>query len=284
MNDDPHQKPASWTNNKAQHQDFLHAHGTVLGIVMPVLTLVATLCFWEAYVSITGTPAYTLPAPSDIVRATIAGWPVLFASLLVTLRIALLGLASAVIGGALIAILFTRSRWIEMCFSPYAVILQVTPLIAIAPLLNIYFGFEATIYLSAFIVGFFPVLSNTLTGLRSTDRGLIDLFELYGASKFDLLFRLQLPNALPYFLSGLRIAGGLSLIGAIAAELVSGAAGEGTGLAFRITESGYRGNIPRMFAAVALICACGILIYAATSLISTLCLRRWHESALKRDT
>ena len=262
---------------------FFQRRERELGVALPVMTLMLTLAFWEFYIYASGTPAYTLPAPSDIVKATIAGWPVLFASLLITLRIALSGLLSAVIGGVVIAILFTRSRWVEMCFSPYAIILQVTPLIAIAPLLNIYFGYEATIYLSAFIVGFFPVLSNTLTGLRSTDHGLINLFKLYGARPLDVLWRLQLPSALPYFLSGLRIAGGLSLIGAIAAELVSGAAGEGTGLAFRITESGYRGNIPRMFAAVMLICACGILIYAATSLISYLLLRRWHESALKQD-
>ena len=283
MSHDARVRPASTARSAVKRREWLSRHETVLGILMPLATLIGTLAFWEIYVYATDTPAYKLPAPSSIIQATITGWPVLFASLLVTLRIALLGLSSAVLGGAIIAILFTRSRLIEMCFSPYAVILQVTPLIAIAPLLNIYFGFEATIYLSSFIVGFFPVLSNTLTGLRSTDRGLINLFELYGASKFDLLFRLQLPNALPYFLSGLRIAGGLSLIGAIAAELVSGAAGEGTGLAFRITESGYRGNIPRMFAAVALICACGILIYAATSLVSYLCLRRWHESALKAE-
>ncbi|MBY0613019.1 MAG: ABC transporter permease [Beijerinckiaceae bacterium] len=262
---------------------FFERHAAKLGVALPVVTLAATLGLWEFYIYASGTPAYKLPAPSDIVKATISGWSILFSSLLVTLRIALLGLLSAVIGGVVIAILFTRSRWIEMCFSPYAVILQVTPLIAIAPLLNIYFGFEATIYLSAFIVGFFPVLSNTLTGLRSTDRGLVNLFALYGASPLEILFRLQLPSALPYFLSGVRIAGGLSLIGAIAAELVSGAAGEGTGLAFRITESGYRGNIPRMFAAVLLICLCGILIYAVTSLVSWLLLRRWHESALRQD-
>ena len=262
---------------------FFERNERTLGIALPLLTLVVTLAAWEFYIYATGTPSYQLPAPSDIVKAMIIGWPVLFASLLITLRIALSGLLSAVIGGVVIAVMFTRSRWVEMCFSPYAVILQVTPLIAIAPLLNIYFGFEATIYLSAFIVGFFPILSNTLTGLRSTDHGLVNLFQLYGASPLDVLLRLQLPSALPYFLSGLRVAGGLSLIGAIAAELVSGAAGEGTGLAFRITESGYRGNIPRMFAAVVLICACGILIYGATSLISHLLLRRWHESALKRD-
>lgn len=268
---------------RGESQSLFDRHQRLLGIALPLLTLILTLLLWEFYVYATNTPAYKLPAPSNIAKATLSGWAILFKSLLVTLRIALTGLLTAVIGGVVIAILFTRSRWIEMCFSPYAVILQVTPLIALAPLLNIYFGFEATIYLSAFIVSFFPVLSNTLTGLRSTDHGLVNLFQLYGASPLDILLRLQLPNALPYFLAGLRIAGGLSLIGAIAAELVSGAAGEGTGLAFRITESGYRSDIPRMFAAVTLICACGILIYLATSLISHLLLRRWHESALKRD-
>ena len=188
---------------------FFERNERVLGIALPVLTLVATLAAWEFYIYATGTPSYQLPAPSDIVKAMIIGWPVLFASLLITLRIALSGLLSAVIGGVVIAVMFTRSRWVEMCFSPYAVILQVTPLIAIAPLLNIYFGFEATIYLSAFIVGFFPILSNTLTGLRSTDHGLVNLFQLYGASPLDVLLRSAIaerPALFPVRVAGRRWA------------------------------------------------------------------------------
>ncbi len=252
-------------------------------VVIPLAVFILVLGLWELSVYATDTPAYILPSPSAIWTALINGWPVLFRSLLVTLRISLLGLLSAVMGGVALAVIFSRSRWIELSFSPFAVILQVTPLIALAPILNIYFGFESTIYLSAFLVSFFPILSNTLTGLRSIDHGLISLFQLCGASAVQTLLRLQLPSTLPYFLTGLRVAGGLSLIGAVAAELVSGAAGEGTGLAFRITESGYRGDIPRMFAAVSLICLCGVGIYLVIGLLNHLLLRRWHESAVRTD-
>ncbi len=254
-----------------------------LRILLPLAAFVAGLALWETYVGVTNTPAYKLPAPSAILGAIIADWPVLLKSLKITLGIALWGLFSAIVGGVLLAIIFTRSRWIELSLSPYAVILQVTPLIALAPILNIYFGFEATIYLSAFLVSFFPILSNTLAGLRSVDHGLRSLFQLYRASAWQQLVQLEIPAALPYFLTGLRIAGGLSLIGAVAAELVSGAAGEGTGLAYRITEAGFRGNIPRMFGAVTLICACGVVIYLATSLLSYFALRRWHESSIRAD-
>jgi NitT/TauT family transport system permease protein len=135
----------------------------------------------------------------------------------------------------------------------------------------------------AWIVGFFPVLSNTALGLKSVDRNLSGLFQLYGASRLQRLRRLELPSALPFILAGLRIAGGLSLIGAVVAEIAAGSAGAGSGLAYRIAESGYRLNIPRMFAALLLLSVAGIVIYGLLALVSHLVLRRWHESALGKD-
>jgi len=165
----------------------------------------------------------------------------------------------------------------------HAVILQVTPVIAIAPLLLIYLPQHAAVVACAWIVAFFPVLSNTTLGLNSVDRNLLGLFELYGASRTQTLRRLKLPSALPHVLGGLRIAGGLSLIGAVVAEIAAGSAGAGSGLAYRIAEAGYRLNIPRMFAALLLLSIAGIVIYLGLSLASHLVLRRWHESALGKD-
>jgi NitT/TauT family transport system permease protein len=187
------------------------------------------------------------------------------------------------VGGVALAVLFSQSRLIEYSLYPYAVILQVTPIVAIAPLLLIYLPQQAAVLACAWIVAFFPMLANSTLGLNSVDRNLADLFELYGATRLQVLTELKLPSALPYMLAGLKIAGGLSLIGAVVAEIAAGSAGAGSGLAYRIVESGYRLNIPRMFAALLLLSVSGIAIFFALSLLSHLLLRRWHESALARE-
>ena len=208
----------------------------------------------------------------------------LFASLLVTLRITMLSLALAVVGGVGLSVLFTQSRWIEMSLFPFAIVLQVTPIVAIFPLINIYVDDQTTkLLLCAWIVAFFPILSNTTLGLNSVDRNLIDYFKLNGASRWQTLWHLRLPAAMPYFLGGLKIAGGLALIGAVVAEFVAGTAGQSSGLASRIIEAGYRLNAPRLFAALILISLTGIIIFLALSWISHLVLHRWHESALKQE-
>ncbi len=252
-------------------------------ILLPVAILVLAVAGWEAVVQLNEIPPYILPAPSQIAATLVKDWPVLFGSLLVTLRITFLALFAAVVGGVLLAILFAQSRWIELSFFPFAVILQVTPIVAIAPLLLIYLEPGTAVLVCAFLVAFFPILSNTALGLASADHNLRDLFDLYGASRFKQLVYLRLPAALPYFLGGLRIGGGLALIGAIVAEIAAGTAGQGSGLAFRIIESGYRLNIPRMFAALFLISVAGILIFLLFTALSHLLLHRWHESARKRE-
>jgi NitT/TauT family transport system permease protein len=204
----------------------------------------------------------------------------LWDSLLVTLATTIEGFALALMGGIGLAVLFNQSRLLEYSLYPYAVILQVTPIVAIAPLLLIYLPQPAAVLACAWIVAFFPVLANTTLGLSSVDRNLADLFALYGASRWQVLRRLKFPSALPYILGGMKIAGGLSLIGAVVAEIAAGSAGAGSGLAYRIAESGYRLNIPRMFAALLLLSVTGIVIFFALSLVSHLVLRRWHESAI----
>ena len=253
----------------------------LLRIVLPILVLALGLLIWEAIVWINKIPPYVLPGPRLILRTLIDDWELLSQSLVVTLATTVEGFLLAAFGGVGLAVLFNQSRLLEYSLYPYAVILQVTPIVAIAPLLLIYLPQPLAVLACAWIVAFFPVLANTTLGLHSVDRNLADLFTLYGASRRQLLWYLKLPSALPYIIGGLRIAGGLSLIGAVVAEIAAGSAGAGSGLAYRIAESGYRLNIPRMFAALLLLSIAGIGIFYALSLLNYLALRRWHESALE---
>ena len=254
-----------------------------LRVALPVIVLAIGIAMWEAVVRIENIPPYVLPSPGLILRTLIDDWALLFQSLLVTLSTTIEGFLLAAVGGVGLAVLFNQSRLVEYSLYPYAVILQVTPIVAIAPLLLIYLPQHAAVLACAWIVAFFPVLANTTLGLHSIDRNLADLFALYGASHRQILWNLKLPSALPYILGGLRIAGGLSLIGAVVAEIAAGSAGAGSGLAYRIAESGYRLNIPRMFAALLLLSGAGVAIFYLLSLINYLALRRWHESALAAE-
>lgn len=252
--------------------------------VIPLTVMAIAIWYWDRLVVWNEIEPYILPGPGLVMETLIEDWGTLSQSLLVTLQITGLALLVAVVGGVGLAVLFSLSRFAEMSFSPFAVILQVTPIVSIAPLIFIYIENRLIgLLLCAWIVAFFPILANTTLGLKSADHNLRDLFTIYRANRWQRLVHLQLPSALPYFLGGLKIAGGLALIGAVVAEYVAGTGGIGSGLAFRILEAGYRLQIPRMFAALLLIAATGVIIYATTSLISHLALRKWHESALKRE-
>jgi NitT/TauT family transport system permease protein len=252
-------------------------------IILPIATLGLAILAWDLVVRINEIPPFILPGPGLVAATLIADWEVLGESLLVTLTTTFEGFALATVGGIGLAVLFNQSRALEHSFYPFAVILQVTPVVAIAPLLLIYLPQQAAVLACAWIVAFFPVLANTTLGLNSVDRNLADLFSLHGASRLAVLVRLKLPTALPAILGGLKVAGGLSLIGAVVAEIAAGSAGAGSGLAYRIAESSYRLNIPRMFAALILLSVAGIVIFFALSLVSHLMLRRWHESALAAE-
>jgi NitT/TauT family transport system permease protein len=255
----------------------------ILRVTLPLAVLVLGLFAWDALVEHYAIPPYVLPGPKRVFMTLVNDWAVLSDSLVVTLVTTLEGFLLAFAGGVGLAMIFNQSRLIEYSLYPYAVILQVTPIVAIAPLLLIYLPQQAAVLACAWIVAFFPVLANTTLGLNSVDHNLADLFRLYGASRWQVLTQLKLPAALPYILGGVRIAGGLSLIGAVVAEIAAGSAGAGSGLAYRIAESGYRLNIPRMFAALLLLAVAGVTIFFALSLVSHLMLRRWHESAVRRD-
>jgi NitT/TauT family transport system permease protein len=255
----------------------------VRSILAPAGVLIVSVLVWDLVVRINNIQPYILPGPGLVLSTLVSDWSILWSSLLATLLTTIEGLVLAVVGGIGLAILFNQSRLIEHSLYPYAVILQVTPVVAIAPLLLIYLPQQAAVLACAWIVAFFPVLANTTLGLNSVDRNLADLFRLYGATRWQVLRELKLPAALPYILGGLKIAGGLSLIGAVVAEIAAGSAGAGSGLAYRIVEAGYRLNIPRMFAALLLLSAAGVVIFFALALVSHLLLRRWHESALARE-
>jgi len=257
----------------------------LLRVVLPIAIGIVTIIGWDLIVRINHIPHYILPGPLLVARALVDNWSTLLPALMVTLQITFMALTVAVLGGVGLALLFAQSKWIEISFFPYAVVLQVTPIIAIAPLILIYVdNTHVALLICAWIVAFFPILSNTTLGLNSADHNLLNLFQLYGASRWQVLRYLRVPSALPYFLGGLRIAGGLSLIGAVVAEFTAGTAGKGSGLAYRILESGYRLNIPLMFAALALITITGVVIFLFFTALSHLMLHKWHESAMKRET
>ena len=253
-------------------------------IFPPLAVGSAFLVLWEVFVRINGIPHYILPGPLAIAESLWTDGPSLLGSLLVTLRVTLAALAAAAILGGMIAVLFSLSRIIELSLFPYAVILQVTPIVAIAPLIIIWVHEPfLALLVCAWIVAFFPIVANTTVGLNSADRNLLALFRLYNASPVQVLRYLKLPTALPFFLTGLRISGGLALIGAVVAEFVAGTGGAETGLAFRILEAGYRLAIPRLFAALFLLSLTGIVIYLVLDGLSRVLLRHWHESALEAE-
>jgi len=253
-------------------------------VLPPVVMLILGLAAWEIAVRAGHVPVYILPGPVVIAQTLVRDWSTLYPSLLVTVIITLAALTAATVLGVAIAVLFAQSKWIELSLFPYAVILQVTPIVAIAPLIIIWVKDTASaLLICAWIVSFFPILSNTTLGLNSTDHNLLNLLQLYGASRRQVFWYLRLPSALPYFLGGLRISGGLALIGAVVAEFVAGSGGIQSGLAYRILESGYQLNIPRMFAALFMITATGVVIFVVLTLVGHLALRRWHESAVKRE-
>jgi len=256
----------------------------IMRVALPVAALALAILAWDLVVRINALPPYLLPGPGRVAATLVADWPILSEALWVTLSITAQALILATVGGLALGIVLSQSRLIEHSLYPFAVILQVTPVVAIAPLLLIYLPQPMAVLACAWIVAFFPVLANTTLGLNSVDHNLVDLYRLYGASRWQVLWHLKMPAAQPQILAGLRIAGGLALIGAVVAEIAAGSAGAGSGLAYRIAEAGYRLNIPRMFAALVLLSAAGVVIFLALSALSHLMLARWHESVIRTES
>lgn len=259
-------------------------HVLLTRVLPPLIVGAIAIVGWDLIVRINNIPFYILPGPFEVAKTLVTDWSTLFPALLITVTITFAAFFVATVAGVALAILFAQSKWVENSLFPYAVILQVTPIVAIAPLIIIWVqDTRLALLICACIVAFFPIVSNTTLGLNSTDHNLLALMQLYGASRRQVFWNVRLPSALPYFLGGLRISGGLALIGAVVAEFVAGTGGAQSGLAFRILESGYRLQIPRMFAALILITLTGIVIFLILTFVSHMILRSWHESALRRE-
>lgn len=253
-----------------------------LSVIMPLTAVVLAIAGWEAVVRINEIPHYIIPAPSVIATTLWTDGPSLLRSAWFTVKLTFFSLVLAILGGVLLGALFALSRNVERSLFPFAVILQVTPVVAIAPLILIYVeNTFVALLVCAWIVAFFPILSGTVIGLRSADHNLRDLFTLYRATPWQRLRFLLAPSALPFFMAALKVAGGLALIGAVVAEFVAGATGANTGLASRIIESSFRNEIPRMFAALVLVSLLGIAIFLLTSWLTRRVLGHWHESEIK---
>jgi NitT/TauT family transport system permease protein len=254
----------------------------LLNLAVPASVGLLVVLAWQGLVTALEVPRYIVPSPAVVAQTLAEDWPLLWGALLSTLAVTLLALAAAVLAGVLIAFVFAQSRWIERALFPYAVLLQVTPIVAVAPLLIIWVkNAQLALVLCATIVALFPIISNTTLGLRSVDPGLVDLFRMSRASRLQTLLRLRVPAALPYFFGGLRISSGLALIGAVVAEFVAGTGGAGAGLAYQILLAGLQLNIPRLFAALLLITVAGVALFLAVVALSRIALGSWHESEIQ---
>jgi NitT/TauT family transport system permease protein len=259
----------------------LLARPEVQRVFWPLLVALLLLGLWQGLVVVFELPVFLVPSPLRVAQVMVTDAGLLFGALLVTLKITLLAFVCAVVLGVTIAFAFVQSRVIEVALFPYAVLLQVTPIVAIAPLIIIWVKDPtASLVICATLVALFPIIANTTLGLRSVNPGLMSYFKLNRATRWQTLVRLRIPSALPYFFGGLRISSGLALIGAVVAEFVAGTGGTGTGLAYQILQAGYQLNIPRMFAALILITVTGVLLFAAMAMLSNWALGSWHESEM----
>jgi NitT/TauT family transport system permease protein len=252
--------------------------------LLPLIVAVIAIALWKGLVVALDIKPFLLPGPDLVLQTLIKDWGLLGGSLYNTMKITFFAFVTAVILGSLIAFAFVQSKWIETAFFPYAVLLQVTPIVAIAPLIIIWVkNPTVSLVICATIVALFPMISNTTLGLRSVNPGLASYFKMNRASRWQTLTRLRIPSAAPYFFGGLRISSGLALIGAVVAEFVAGTGGTGVGLAYQILQSGYQLNIPRMFAALLLITVAGVLLFVLMNWLSKLALGHWHESEVKHE-
>jgi NitT/TauT family transport system permease protein len=283
--------PSTITKNQKQQLTQIQSKKSILNqlfspdIIAPLILGIIVLLTWEISVRVMNIPPYLLPGPILVLKTMIQEWNELLTSLVITIKITVVALAVAVVSGILISMLFAQNKLIERSLLPYAVILQTTPIVAISPLIIIWLRDNtfAALILCAWIVAFFPIISNTTLGLNSVDKNLSDMFKLYGASPWQTLIYLRFPSALPYFLGGLRISGGLALIGAVVAEFVAGTGGSRSGIAYQILMSSYNLQIPRMFAALFLTTGLGIAIFLLFTVLSDSLLKDWHESVTNKD-
>jgi NitT/TauT family transport system permease protein len=242
-------------------------------VIPPIVPMIAITVIAEIAVRQAWVPSFLIPAPSSVILSIFYDWPDLWRAALDTMIASAVGFIISATIGILIAVVLSSAAWVQRALYPYAVFFQTVPIIAIAPLLVIWVGWDRTVIASAFIVSIFPVIANTLTGLLSTDLALRDLFRLYKASRLVTLFKLRLPFALPHVLTGLRIAAGLAVIGAIVGEFITG-----TGIGGSIVVSRQQNRVDKVFAGLLLASLLGVVLFMLINFISWLALRHWHAS------
>ena len=253
-------------------------------VLLPALVGLVLLLVWQALVTLLELPPYLVPSPLLMLQTLMTDWAALGLSLWVTVKITLLAFALATVAGVLISFVFVQSKLIETALFPYAVLLQVTPIVAVAPLIIIWVKDPVlSMVICAALVALFPIISNTTLGLRSVEPDLLAYFQLNRATRLQVLMRLRIPSALPYFFGGLRISSGLALIGAVVAEFVAGTGGQGAGLAYQILQAGFQLNIPRMFAALLLISLTGVALFVLMAWCTRRALGGWHASESGSD-
>jgi NitT/TauT family transport system permease protein len=260
-------------------QTSFFKNSNALKWLAPVVVGALVLLLWQGICTAWQVPIYLVPKPTDIAKTLVTDGPSLLLALATTLKITVLAFVLATVLGVIAAFLFVQSRLIEASLFPYAILLQVTPVVAIAPLIIWVKQPTLALVICATLVTVFPIISNTVLGLRSVNPGLVNLFKLNRASRWQTLVRLRIPSALPFFFGGLRISSGLALIGAVVAEFVAGTGGTGAGLAYEILQAGFQINIPRLFAALALISLTGIALLVSMDWLSKKALGHWHDSA-----
>lgn len=253
-------------------------------IAYPMLVGLLLLAIWQGLVTGFKLPPYLVPSPILMFQTLITEWASLGAALWVTVKITLLAFLVATVAGVLISFVFVQSKAIETALFPFAVLLQVTPIVAVAPLIIIWVRDPtASMVICASLVALFPIISNTTLGLRSVEPDLQSYFQLNRATRLQTLMRLRIPSALPYFFGGLRISSGLALIGAVVAEFVAGTGGSGAGLAYQILQAGFQLDIPLMFAALLLISLTGVALFVLMAWLSKRALGGWHASETSHD-
>jgi len=253
----------------------------IQSMLIPLILGLALLSFWQGFVDYFAVEPYVLPSPILVFKTLYSDWGLLGTSLKVTLEITVLSFALATVLGVLISFVFIQSKTLERALFPYAVLLQVTPIVAVAPLIIIWVkDTTLSLVLCATLVALFPIISNTTLGLKSVDPDLMSFFKLHKATRLQTLLRLRIPSALPAFFGGLRISSGLALIGAVVAEFVAGTGGSGSGLAYQILQAGFQLNIPRMFAALLLISFAGIALFSVMTWLTRVSLKNWHSSEI----
>lgn len=260
--------------------------GAAVNVWPPVLVFVLFIAGWWLIAStVYADEDFLLPGPWAVVEAGFNNAGEIWSATRITLVEAAAGFASAIVIGMSGAILMSQAKWLERSMYPYAVMLQTVPVVAVAPVIVLWFGYNQTsVIVVSFMIAVFPIINNTLLGLLSADRNHVDLFRMHHAGRLTEFIKLRLPGATPSIFAGLRISAGLSVVGAIVGEFIIGAGGTEGGLGVKVIFAQGKLDTDMLFAEVFAATALGLGFFVLVSYVGALLLRSWHESALKRDS